>query len=195
MIPKTIWEIILEGIAGIFTREELRRMGAGQDTLHGAVTGAMELPTLGESVATEEQRKRGMIVAYARSQLGVPYKLGAEVDLDNLMEKQSALDCAELSQACYSYAGISLVDGSNYQYEACQPVKTPQPGDLGFLWSDKWGRIGHVMIYAGGGVVIHALGGHGVIEDIDSKWETHPRWRGWRRHIDFARPPEDRTNV
>lgn len=109
------------------------------------------------------------------------------------MNRQEAIDCSELVQAAYHYAGLEIPDGSNYQYDFCRPVSAPEVGDLGFLWSDKWNRIGHVMIYKGNGMVIHAVGGKGVVDDYASNWESHARWRGWRRHPELARPPEERA--
>jgi len=102
------------------------------------------------------------------------------------------VDCSELVEAAYARAAMEIPDGSPYQFNFCRPVNEPEPGDLGFLWSDKWGRIGHVMIYVGGGMVIHAVGGRGVVEEPAAKYTASPRWRGWRRHPEFMRPREDR---
>lgn len=131
----------------------------------------------------EEQEARGVIVEYARKQIGKKYRLGVEVPLG--AESSPAWDCSELFEAAYYRAKLRIPDGSNYQYAHCLPIQKPEPGDLGFLWSDKWDRIGHVMGYIGNGRVIHAVGGRGVVEDDAKPWESSVRWRGWRRHRAF----------
>lgn len=43
---KPWWQYLLEVLAGLFTKEQLGRAGAGPDMLQGAVTGQVDLPTL-----------------------------------------------------------------------------------------------------------------------------------------------------
>ena len=145
----------------------------------------------GYDALAEEDRQRAAIVAFMRSQLGKHYRLGAEVEPGKEADAPE-WDCSEAVEAAYRVAGVpGMPDGSPYQFDACVPVKAPKPGDLGFLWSDKWGRIGHVMVYIGSGYVIHAVGGRGVVEDPVSRWLESSRWKGWRRFRPFLCPPED----
>lgn len=146
----------------------------------------------GYDALAEEAAQRARIVDFMRSQVGKPYKLGVEISPGKEHEAVE-WDCSEETEAAYRLAGLGLPDGSDNQYNVCQAVKHPRPGDLGFLWSDKWIRIGHVMIATESDTVIHAVGGRGVVEDPVSMWDTHARWRGWRRHPVFSRPPEDRA--
>lgn len=150
-----------------------------------AVTYGTELPT-GYSRSEEEDGKRAVLVAFMRSQLGKVYRLGVEVSAGD-EESADAWDCSELTEAAYRRIGMPLPDGAQYQFNETVTIEQPLPGDLGFLWSDSRAMIGHVMMYADHGAVIHAVGGRGVVEDPCHKWETHPRWRGWRRHHDLAR--------
>jgi cell wall-associated NlpC family hydrolase len=131
----------------------------------------------------EEDAARQIIVDYARKQIGKKYRLGIEVALG--ADSSPEWDCSELYENAYYHAKLRIPDGSNYQFEHCLPIKAPLPGDLGFLWSDKWQRIGHVMGFIGDGRVIHAVGGRGVVEDDAKTWEGNSRWRGWRRHRAF----------
>jgi len=150
----------------------------------GAVSGSMVLPT-GYSREADEAGQRAKIVAYCRRQMGKPYLLGAEVSPGEEGEVES-WDCSELTEAAYRLAGQDLPDGAQQQYDATRVILSPLEGDLGFLWSDERGKIGHVMVYAGHGALIHAVGGRGVVEDPASNWEMHPRWRGWRRIHGFS---------
>ena len=140
----------------------------------------------------EEATERDIIVNFMRSQLGKPYRLGAEVQPGKEHEAE-AWDCSEETEAAYRLTTHVLPDGAQAQYDFCRPVKIPRHGDLSFLWSDKRKLIGHVMVYTSSGTVVHAVGGRGVVEDLVSMWENHPRWRGWRRHPDFMRPAEERV--
>lgn len=149
-----------------------------------------EFSGTGYSVQAEENRKRAAIVAFIRSQLGRTYKLGVEV---KPYTDSEVWDCSEIVENSYTRAGVPIPDGSNYQHDHCRPVLSPIAADLGFLYSDKWKRIGHVLVYTGEGTVIHAVGGRGVVEDPRGMWEVHTRWRGWRRHPAFSRPKEDRA--
>lgn len=180
MIPW--WERLFFALVNMITKQGLPA---------GAQTVAVVLPT-GYDRAAEEARQRLDICEFVRSQVGKPYHLGVEVPLD--INDPAEWDCSELTENAYRRAGLKLPDGSNYQFDFCQPVREPLGGDLGFVWSDTWGRIGHVVMCMGDGSIIEARGkpvSHVQVAPMHD-WESHPRWRGWRRHPDFARPKEDR---
>jgi cell wall-associated NlpC family hydrolase len=89
----------------------------------------------------------GSVVAQAESYLGVPYVYGGG--------SYSGVDCSGLTSAVYADLGVSLPHSAAGQYAATVPVSSPQPGDL--VFSDfTGGGVGHVAIYAGGGMVISA---------------------------------------
>lgn len=158
-------------------------------TMPEGMTGVyMELGS-GYSRQAEEDRIRLEIVRYCRSQIGKPYKLGMEVPLG---DDPSEIDCSELVEHAYFAGGKHIPDGSPYQFDFCRAVLSPVHADLGFLWSDKWQRIGHVFVFTGSGTVVHAMAGRGVVEDPVDQWQGHPRFRGWRRHPDFIFNPGDR---
>ena len=194
--PKPLWLQAAEALGGLLlgllTKRRLKEAGAGSDALGGAVTGMLDLPTFADPVAAQEQIQRERIVDFMRAQLGKSYLLGVEVE-NGHEDETASWDCSEAVEHAYERAGLLIPDGAQQQYDSCQAVHFPKAGDLGFLWSDKRGKIGHVMVATERGSVIHAVGGRGVVEDPVSMWERHPRWRGWRRHDDFARPPEDRA--
>lgn len=191
-VVKPWWLYLFEALLATMTKKRLEAAGAGPDAMGGAVTGALDMPTFGNPVEAEEELQRGRIVTFMRTQLGKSYQLGVEVQPGH-EDEASSWDCSEAVEHAYERAGLMIPDGAQQQYDACQGVKEPAAGDLGFLWSDKRGKIGHVMVASGQGSVIHAVGGRGVVEDPVDQWAHHPRWRGWRRHVEFARPIGDRA--
>ena len=182
-----ILESLLRGMA---TKERLGELTSDSAALKGALTLEGELPTLGESVATEELRKRDEIVSFARAQLGEPYVFGAEGPADLDLDRW---DCSELVEHAYASAGLPMPDGSKYQMEFCQRVAEPRPGDIAYFRPWPTG-VGHVVLYAGDGVCIEARGKPiGKVRTAPQyEIEGHARFDGWFRHPEFARPKEDR---
>jgi len=82
-------------------------------------------------------------IAYAYAQLGKPYCY-AGVGPD-------CYDCSGLTMMAWGAAGVSMPHGSTEQYNMFPhvPLDQAQPGDL-IVWD------GHVGLYIGGGMVIHA---------------------------------------
>ena len=155
------------------------------------VSTSLPLPS-GYDRDLEEMSRRRSVCDYALSQQGKPYKLGVEVGAG---EEAEFWDCSELVQEAYRQAGMTIPDGSFAQFDFCRPVKEPKLADLGFLWNDKWGRIGHVAIFIGGDMLVDAVGGSvgRVRLAHQSLIEESPRFRGWRRFPDFQWPLEDRA--
>ena len=90
--------------------------------------------------------KGARAVAYARSQLGDPYRFAAA--------GPDAFDCSGLTSAAWKSVGVSLPRSSRSQYGAGSYVSRSnlQPGDLVFYYSP----ISHVALYAGNGQIIHS---------------------------------------
>ncbi len=190
-MAKAWWEILAEILSSLLTKERLRDAGLTSGESAKGVAVGISLGS-GYDREAEEREQRQKIVDFLRSQIGKPYLLGAEVPAGHEADA-SDWDCSELGESAYRVAGLVMPDGSNYQFDHCRPIAEPKAGDPSFLWSDKWGRIGHVMYYTGDGTLIHAVGGRGVVEDPVAKWEANARFRGWRRHPDFMRPLEERA--
>lgn len=107
-------------------------------------------------------------IAYARAQLGEPYRWGAA--------GPGAWDCSGLTSKAWAAGGKSLPHYSVAQYDAATPVSAAQlrPGDLVF-----WGEgaspssIYHVALYVGDGRIIHApRTGRPVTEESMYYWRT-----------------------
>ena len=75
--------------------------------------------------------------------LGVPYVYGGA--------SPSGFDCSGLVMYVYAQLGISLPHYTVAQWNATQPVSSPQPGDLVFF-----DGLGHVGIYIGNGQMVDA---------------------------------------
>jgi cell wall-associated NlpC family hydrolase len=82
-------------------------------------------------------------VAFAYSQMGKPYSWGAD--------GPGAYDCSGLTMAAWRTAGVSMPHSAKGQYHSFPKVRLDalEPGDLVYY-------PGHIAIYVGDGMVIHA---------------------------------------
>jgi peptidoglycan DL-endopeptidase CwlO len=90
--------------------------------------------------------KGAVALAFARKQLGKPYRWGAA--------GPEAYDCSGLTMAAWRAAGVSLPRVSRQQATVGRAVTRSelQPGDLVFFYSP----ISHVSLYAGNGMILDA---------------------------------------
>ena len=94
------------------------------------------------------------MISVAEKQLGKPYVGGAE--------GPKSYDCSGLVHYClkqagsnrgrYNAAGYSQVS----EWKKISSISDLKRGDLMFFWSSKKGKIGHVAIYIGNGMMIDA---------------------------------------
>lgn len=147
----------------------------------------------GYSREKEESEVRSRIVAKMRGYKGIPYKLGAEVD-PNSQVPPSQLDCSEATQIAYPkepYLSRAMPDGACFQYDFCDLINTPEPGDLVFLkyWSNSSQRtVWHVGMLSEKQTVIHASASKGmVVEDTIATFTAHRGFVGWGRHPEFIK--------
>ena len=105
----------------------------------------------------------GLAIAAARSQLGVPYVFAAE-------SPGVAFDCSGLTKYAWGRAGVSLPHQASQQYASLPHVSKGdvQPGDLIFYRMP----IGHVAIYIGGGMMIHAPQSGDVVRMGGVNWAS-----------------------
>lgn len=103
----------------------------------------------------------GIAVSAAQSQLGVPYKFAAE-------KPGVAFDCSGLTKYAWGKAGVYLPHQSAAQYASTPHVSKDeaQPGDLIFYYSP----IGHVALYLGNGMMIHAPATGDVVKIVPVNW-------------------------
>lgn len=103
----------------------------------------------------------GIAIAAAQSQLGVPYKFAAE-------SPGVAFDCSGLTKYAWGKAGVYLPHQSGAQYGSTPhvPKDQAQPGDLIFYYTP----IGHVALYLGNGMMIHAPATGDVVKIVAVNW-------------------------
>ncbi len=111
---------------------------------------------------------REQIVQYAYNFLGIKYVYGGTTT--------KGFDCSGLTQYIYAHFGYSIQRSSynQYAYSVKKISKSQlQPGDLVFFSNDSSGNnVGHVGIYIGNGMFIHAprTGSVVKIESLDSSY-------------------------
>lgn len=107
-------------------------------------------------------------LAFAKRQLGDPYRFGAT--------GPRAWDCSGLTSGAWRKAGVKLPHSARLQYRRGKKVsrKNLRPGDLVFFYSG----ISHVAIYAGHGKVIHAARAGVPVQYIKMKYMPY---KGARR--------------
>ncbi|MEX0847631.1 MAG: NlpC/P60 family protein [Ilumatobacteraceae bacterium] len=103
----------------------------------------------------------GTAISAAQGQLGVPYQFARS-------EAGVAFDCSGLTKYAWGRAGVSLPHQSRQQYAVTPhvPKDQAQPGDLIFYHSP----IGHVAIYLGSGMLIHAPASGDVVKISSVNW-------------------------
>lgn len=132
------------------TEEERTRIAAeekkAREEAQAAAEASAEEGTDTSTSVTAGSGKGAQVVAFAKSQLGKPYRYASA--------GPSAYDCSGLTSAAWKSAGVSLPRTSQTQYGVGRSVARSelQPGDLVFFYRD----LSHVGLYAGNGQVIHS---------------------------------------
>ena len=140
--------------------------------------------------AHQKETIRKALVNEAVKLLGVRYQFGYE--WSDYTKMPEAMDCSELTEACYLINGLKMPDGSQNQFNWTIPTGNPLPGDLGFFGrGGKPEQVYHVGMIAGPLDVIEAIGFDPkasfetgkVIFRPRAKWEAYlPNFLGWRSH-------------
>jgi cell wall-associated NlpC family hydrolase len=115
----------------------------------GAYGGSWPMPDAGHSTQAER------VVAFARAQIGRPCVWGAV--------GPGSYDAPGLTQAAWKAAGVTLPRTAQAQWEAGVQVSLADVrlGDLVFFHDD----LGHVGIWSGAGMMIHAPGPGALIRE------------------------------
>lgn len=100
----------------------------------------------GSSAAPAPSGRAAVAIRFALAQIGKPYVFAAA--------GPRAYDCSGLTMAAWAKAGVHLPHLAAAQYRMGHHVSKSQlePGDLVFFYSG----IGHVALYIGHGMVVHA---------------------------------------
>ncbi|NLT56449.1 MAG: C40 family peptidase [Actinomycetales bacterium] len=118
-------------------------------------------------------------IRWALAQLGTPYHFGGDCTGAHSGIPARQCDCSSLVQQAYRAAGITLTRTTHTQIREGSPVVGPVyllPGDLVFL-------PGHVGMYLGRGLIVHAphTGDVVKISVLRPYWESH--WVTARRIV------------
>lgn len=129
-----------------------------------------------ETVLEKRSDLRTKIVEEALNFLGSKYRFGGE--------SKTGLDCSALTRLVYKVIGINLPNTASSQFENGVPIKKEEalPGDLVFF--KRGGRIGHVGIYLGNDLFVHASFTlkRVVIGSLSDRYFKE-RFAGFRRYL------------
>jgi LysM repeat protein len=136
----------------------------------------LEEKTEKETELKKSSDLRTKIIEEALNFLGARYRFGGE--------SKSGLDCSALTRLVYRIIGLDLPNNSFSQFENGVPIKKEEalPGDLVFF--KRGGRIGHVGIYLGNDLFVHASFTlkRVVISSLSERYFKE-RFAGFRRYL------------
>jgi cell wall-associated NlpC family hydrolase len=120
----------------------------GGSTTGGTGSGSTGGSSTGDTTPVSGSSRGATALAYARKQLGKPYRFGAA--------GPSAFDCSGLTLQAWKAAGVTLPRVSEQQIRVGKVVAKAdlQPGDLVFFYDAS--APSHVGLYVGNGVILHA---------------------------------------
>ncbi|MBU0515657.1 MAG: C40 family peptidase [Proteobacteria bacterium] len=142
--------------------------GCGKSDIHGYGDGRRDWGRHGTA---------GLVVAYARSYIGLPYRYGGS-------DPHQGFDCSGLIQHAYARFGVRIPRTARDQFRHGRPVsrRRLRPGDLVFFWSrrTKW----HVGLYMGRGFFVHSpRTGAAIRVDSLNRRYYRRRFQGARRVV------------
>jgi gamma-D-glutamyl-L-lysine dipeptidyl-peptidase len=100
--------------------------------------------------------REGDPVEEARAYLGAPYLWGGM--------SERGIDCSGLVHMAWRGLGHLVPRDAHEQEDAGVPVPEPEYGDLAFYGAQS---TTHVAFWLGGGRILHAAGGRGVVEEAE----------------------------
>jgi peptidoglycan DL-endopeptidase LytE len=119
-------------------------------------------------VLSKSDQLRVKLILDARKYLGTPYVFGAKYG------QTATFDCSSFVKTVFAQNGVTLPRVSRNQALEGEYVSRAnlKVGDLVFFTTkDSGGKIGHVGIYVGDGMMIHTYGEGGVkYSTIESGW-------------------------
>ena len=121
------------------------------------------------------------LVKLAESQWHVPYDMRAWKPAELYLNKPKDFDCSSFVMWLYFRFGYKIPRVSADQYAYCKKIADNER-EIGDLWfRKKKGRIFHVGLYIGSGMLMHAAGGKAgkVVRDFENKIQAKVGWAGY----------------
>lgn len=106
------------------------------------------------------------VIDAGETRLGRPYVYSAS--------GPEAFDCSGFTRWAWMQMGVTLPHNSGAQWDAVERIGLDelQPGDIVFDWGPGESSPGHVGLYVGDGMMIHAPNGGGVVRYDPLAWWT-----------------------
>ncbi|MED4750956.1 NlpC/P60 family protein [Brevibacillus choshinensis] len=134
-----------------------------------------DLPEFSGDVDTASLRR---LEAVIQPLLNTPYVLGGTTT--------SGFDCSGFTSYVFQKLGVHLPRTSEEQFGGGKKISLDeaQPGDLLFYDALGKGRVSHVAIYMGNGVIVHANGDDVRFGKVEYMHKLYPFY-GVKRYLDF----------
>ena len=132
-------------------------------------TQTTDKPADTQNAQTQQTATGSQVIDIASQYIGIPYVYGGA-------DPSTGFDCSGFTQYVYAQLGINLPHQSESQRTYAQThgiqvtAEDAQPGDL--MW-----HYGHVGIYAGDGMILHAPSPGDVVRIQDASYSTFEYYR------------------
>jgi len=167
--------------------EELKKANllADEDFKEGQIVIVPPVPvteeTFSDSEITKELSLRNSLIRDAFTYLNMPYRLGGS--------GVSSIDCSTLTKLVYQSIGVNLPNTCSLQFHEGVSVDKDEMSDGDLIFFNHRGNVGHVGIYVGNNLFIHASSEQGkvTVASLDNSYFRR-NFAGARRYL-----PEDKS--